>query len=139
MKKLFKLLISLLLLLLGGFIFTSCEFQDDLFNAPIYGDWERDGLYVVTFKDNGGYFKSLIGGVWLDAKDNKNISIGEKCYRNIKSTDKNNVWSCQVRIYNTYSPHETLGWENCTLTLNSDESVITVKCSTGTFTLNKYE
>ena len=140
MKKLFKFLTFLILILFVGSIFTSCEFQYDLFGTPISGDWERDGEYVVTFRDNGGYFKLLTGGIWLDAKENDNISIGEKCYRDIDSTDKENVWECQIRIYNTYSPHETIRWEDCTLTLNSDESVITVDTSTGSsFTLNKYE
>lgn len=138
MKKLLNFLTSIVLLLLCGFVFTSCGIKTDL-NVPIYGDWEREGQYVVTFRDSSGYFESLIGGMWLDAKENNNISIGEICYRNINSTDEKNIWKCQIRIYNTYSPHETLYWEDCTLTLNSDETVITVNCSSDPFTLNKYE
>ncbi len=137
MKK-FKLLISLVLLSLIGFIFTSCQNEAELLNTPIYGDWEREGQYIVTFKKAGGYFKSLIGGMWLDAKVNDNIAIGEKCYRNIKSTNNENEWRCQIRIYNTYKPHETLYWEDCILLLNSDESTISVKTTNiSSFTLRK--
>lgn len=140
MKKKLKLLISLVLLSSIGYLFTSCQTQADLLNTPIYGDWEREGQYVVTFKDNGGYFKSLTGGMWLDAKVNDNIAIGEKCYRNIKSTNNENEWRCQIRIYNTYKPHETLYWEDCILLLNSDESTISVKTTnSNSFALRKCE
>lgn len=141
MKKKLKLLISLVLLSSIGFLFTSCQTQDDLLNTPIYGDWEREGQYVVTFKDNGGYFKSLTGGMWLDAKNNDNISIGEKCYKNIKSTNNENEWECKIRIYNSYRPHETLRWEDCILTLNSNENIIYVNLvsTSSSFTLKKNE
>lgn len=135
--KSFKFLTSFVLLSLGVFVFTGCG-QQDSFNEPIHGNWEREGKYVVTFKGSSGYFKSLDGGMWLDAKENDNISIGEQCYRNIENIE-NNVWECEIRIYNSYSPHETLYWEDCSLTLNSDENVITVGSVGQSFTLTRCE
>ena len=121
-------------------LLSSCSFISLNFNNfAILGDWEREGDYVVTFDATGGYFKDLTGGIWLDAKKNNNILTGEKCYKDITKSDSKNVWKCKIRIYNTASPHETLRWEDCTLTLNSDTDKITVKTASGNFTLRRYE
>ena len=118
-----------------GFSFVGCDLLGNDYEK-LNGDWERVGEYVVIFNDGKGTFKELNGGIWLEAKSSGQISIGEQCYRDfIKSED--NKWTDEIRIYNSYSPHETLWWESCTITLNTNGQTLQVSSSAGTFSLTK--
>jgi hypothetical protein len=135
MKNYVKRLGIIAFVALIGFLVLGCDLNnDDL--EKLNGDWDRTGQYVVTFKDGKGTFKDLYGGIWLDGKNAGQINIGEQCYRNFaKSGD--NKWTAEIRIYNTYSPHETLRWENCTMTLSTNSQTLQVLSNVGTFDLTK--
>jgi hypothetical protein len=119
MKNFSKLFGITVLVTVIGFSVIGCKTDEDdneyeLFN----GDWDSGG-YVVTFNDGKGIFKELYGGIWLDGKNTGQIKIGEQCYRNfVKSGDRK--WTGEIRIYNTYPPHQTLRWEDITITLSAD-------------------
>jgi uncharacterized protein (DUF2147 family) len=114
-----------------SFSLVSCDLNNNDYEK-LNGDWDRVGQYVVTFNDGKGLFKELYGGIWLEGKNAGQIKTGEQCYRNlIKSGD--NEWTGEIRIYNTYSPYETLRWEDCTITLNANGQTIQIAPNAGTF------
>ena len=135
MKNMVKLVGIIAFVTVIGFLMGSCDLENDY--DLLNGDWERAGLYVVTFNDGKGVFKELNGGIWLEAKNAGQIRIGDQCYRNfVKSSD--NKWTGEIRIYNSYSPHETLRWEDCTITLSADGQTIQITtASTGSFSATK--
>ena len=136
MKNFFKLFGITALVAVIGFSMVGCDLENndyDLFN----GDWENVGQYVVTFNDGKGVFKELNGGIWLSAKNGGQIKIGDQCYRNFTKSD-DRKWTGEIRIYNNSSPHQTLRWENCTITLSANGQTLQVSTDgTGTFSLTK--
>jgi len=99
------------------FSIVSCDINNDDYEG-FNGDWDS-GQYVVTFNNGKGVFKELYGGIWLDGKNAGQIKIGEQCYRNFTSSGEKK-WTGEIRMYNSYSPHETLWWEKITITLSAD-------------------
>ena len=137
MKNLKKLLGIIAFVAVIGFSMVGCDLNNDNFEQGLNGDWERAGLYVVTFNNGNGVFKEMIGGIWLSGKNAGHINIGEQCYRNFSSSG-DNKWTGEIRIYNTASPHNTLRWENCTITLSENGQTLQISpASIGSFSLTK--
>ena len=113
MKNFIKWFVFITFVVIIGFSMVGCDLNNDDYEK-FNGDWDRVGQYVVSFNDGKGTFKELYGDIWLDGKNTGQINIDEQCYRNLSKSSDNN-WTGEIRIYNTYSPHETLRWENCTL------------------------
>jgi len=134
MKMFGKSLGIIIILAIIGFTMASCDLFGDNFEL-FNGDWERVGLYVVTFNNGNGVFKELNGGIWSSAKNAGQINIGEQCYRNFKKSS-DNEWTGEIRIYNSSSPHQTLRWESCTIKLD-DQTLRVSTSSTGSFNLTK--
>jgi hypothetical protein len=133
MKNFIKRFMSVALVAMISFSVFGCILEVDNDYGSLNGDWERPGQYVVTFNNGNGSFKECLGGIWLEAKNANQIKIGEQCYRNfVKDGDKK--WKGEIRIYNSFSPHQTLYWEECTLALNSNGQTLTVD---GSWTLTK--
>jgi len=136
MKNLLKWFEIIAIVMVFGFTMVSCELnKDDL--EELNGDWERIGQYVVTFNNGNGVFKEMIGDIWLSGKNEGYINIGEQCYRNFSSSS-DGKWTGEIRIYDIASPHNTLWWEDCTITLSDNGQTLQISTiSAGSFSMTK--
>jgi hypothetical protein len=107
MKNTLKLLGIIAFVAVIGFTMIACgdDGQGDLLN----GTWDR-GDIVVTFSGSSGVFTEIKSGGWLSIKNNGNISIGDKKFRNI-SYDNDLKWSGQEL-------DQGLNWQKTKLTIS---------------------
>ncbi|MDR0321645.1 MAG: hypothetical protein LBI28_09095 [Treponema sp.] len=123
MKNFFKLFKIITLFTAISFLMITCVTTNNKVNTSLNGVWDR-GDIVITFIDSNGIFTEIKSDSWLRARNNGNISIGDRKYRNITQTD-NLIWTAQELTLNSRDFSIT-GWSNCTITMDENGQTIRI-------------
>ena len=123
MNKMFKAVVCVLTVFSMVFI-MGCVGLDESDYEMLNGDWDREDI-VVTFTNGDGVFTIInSNSPWQRVRNNGDIKIGDKKFRNIKKSG-DLKWTCEERIYDT-GTYRHKGWSDCTITMDADGQNIRV-------------
>ena len=123
MKNIIKLLGIVVTI---GFLAFSCLTYEPI-NTSLEGVWNR-GDIVITITGNMAVFSQISPNTnWDRVQNNGQIKIGDVKFRNITQTGRL-TWTCQDLTFN-HDVWTIRGWENATITMNSNGQ--TIQISTG--------
>jgi len=124
MKNMVKFLGIITIVVIIGFLTTSCLTFDTNVNTSLDGVWSR-GDIIITISGNSGVFTQINPNTnWHRVQSNGEIRIGDLKFRNINQTGHLR-WSMQDLSFN-HNVFTIAGWENATISMDRNGNTIRV-------------